>query len=100
RDNQTNGGVASSVVRVGVDGNAGPFRVTEPNGGEVWANNTSKIVKWNAVNTGAGTAVNCANVRILYSTDGGNNFSTLVASTPNTGSATITTPNVNTTQVR
>ncbi|MEP7341609.1 MAG: reprolysin-like metallopeptidase [Acidobacteriota bacterium] len=101
RDNQgSGGGFASGTVHVGVDGNAGPFRVTEPNGGEIWANNSSKTVRWNAVNTGAGTAVNCANVKISYSTDGGNNFSTLLASTPNTGSATIATPNIHTTQVR
>ncbi|MGH2552987.1 MAG: T9SS type A sorting domain-containing protein, partial [Chitinophagaceae bacterium] len=44
--------------------------------------------------------VSCANVKISISTDGGNTFSTLVASTPNDGSELVTIPNTPTSTAR
>ena len=45
--------------------------------------------------------VNCANVNILFSSDGGQTFpTTLAANTPNDGSETITVPGINTTTGR
>ncbi|HKX85517.1 MAG TPA: GEVED domain-containing protein, partial [Flavobacterium sp.] len=44
--------------------------------------------------------VNCANVDILISTDGGNTWSTVLAATPNDGTQAVTIPNTATTTAR
>ncbi|NML40012.1 T9SS type A sorting domain-containing protein [Chitinophaga sp. G-6-1-13] len=82
-----------------VTNTSGPFAVTAPNTNVTWAGNSSQTVTWNVANTTTG-AVSCANVKISISTDGGNTFSTLVASTPNDGSEAVTVPNTPTTNAR
>ncbi|MGN7824123.1 reprolysin-like metallopeptidase [Chitinophaga sp. 22536] len=82
-----------------VTNTSGPFAITAPNTNVSWAGNSSQTVTWNVANTNTG-AVSCANVKISISTDGGNTFSTLVASTPNDGSEAITVPNTPTTNAR
>ncbi|MBC9909407.1 reprolysin-like metallopeptidase [Chitinophaga varians] len=82
-----------------VTNTSGPFAVTAPNTNVSWAGNSSQTVTWNVANTTTG-AVSCANVKISISTDGGNTFSTLVASTPNDGSEVVTVPNTPTTTAR
>jgi len=58
-----------------------------PNGGEIFCGNTSQIILWSSQNfTG--------NVKIEYSTNGGTNWSLIVASTINNGSQTWTVPNI------
>lgn len=91
RDNQSaGGGVGSATVRVGVAGNAGPFRVTFPNGGETLPATGQVTVQWDVAYTGPGTSVNCSNVKISLSTDGGLTFPTVLASSvPNNGSALV-----------
>ena len=81
-------------VSVTVDGNSGPFLVTYPNVlGTVWYETESRTVTWDIANTDI-APVNCTEVDIFLSTDGGNNFPTVLATNvPNTGSATITVPN-------
>jgi len=87
------GGVSSDTVRMEVDATAGPFDVTQPNTAVSWAGGTVQTVTWDVANTGAGTAVNCANVKISLSIDGGNSFPyVLTASAPNSGDATIVVP--------
>jgi hypothetical protein len=50
-------------------------------------------VTWNVANT-SGTPINCENVRVLLSVDGGNSFPYVLSSgTPNSGSVTISVPN-------
>lgn len=89
RDNR--GGVNDSSVALTVDGNSGPFLVTAPNGGEVWSG--ARTVNWSVNNTN-NAPVSAASVKISLSTDGGNTFPiTLVATTPNNGSAIVTLPN-------
>jgi hypothetical protein len=57
-------------------------------------------VTWNVANS-SGAPINCANVKISLSTDGGNTFPiTLTASTPNDGSETVSIPNTPTTTAR
>ncbi|HEX8247650.1 MAG TPA: zinc-dependent metalloprotease family protein [Pyrinomonadaceae bacterium] len=101
RDNRAGGGgVNTAAVIVNVDGNSGPFAVTAPNGAATWNGGSTQTVTWNAANTAA-APVNAANVKISLSTDGGQTFpTTLVASTSNDSSETITVPNVSTTQAR
>ena len=101
RDNKAGGGgVDRAQVNFTVDGNSGPFIVTSPNTNVSWTGNISQTITWSVANTTA-SPVNCANVRILLSTNGGNTFSTeLIASTPNDGSEVITLPNLPTTQAR
>lgn len=86
-------------VVVTVTNTSGPFAVTAPNTAVSWAGNSSQTVTWSVNNTTA-APVSCANVKISISTDGGNNFSTLVATTPNDGSHVITVPNTPSTTAR
>ncbi|SDL41365.1 reprolysin-like metallopeptidase [Chryseobacterium taihuense] len=101
RDNNAGcGGVTNDDVIITVNGNSGPFRVTSPSTAVSWAGNSSQTVTWNVANTTL-APVNCANVSILLSTDGGLTYPiTILASTPNDGSQVITVPNVNTSQAR
>jgi chitodextrinase len=73
---------------------AGPFTVSAPNTAVSWAAGSTQTVTWNVAGTTA-NGVNCANVDILLSTDGGLTYPiTILSATPNiTGSASITIPN-------
>ncbi|MCT2562419.1 reprolysin-like metallopeptidase [Chryseobacterium herbae] len=101
RDNNAGcAGVANDDAIVTVDGNSGPFTVTAPTTAVNWAGNSTQTLTWNVANTTA-APVNCANVSIFLSTDGGLTYpTTILASTPNDGSETITIPNIATTQAR
>jgi hypothetical protein len=85
---------------VTVTNTAGPFKVTSPNTAVTYAGGSSQNLTWDVAGTNTGT-VNVANVRILYSTDGGNTFPTVVnATTPNDGAQVVTIPVGNTTTGR
>lgn len=84
---------------VTVTNTSGPFAVTAPNTAVSWAGNSSQTITWAVANTTA-SPVSCANVKISLSTDGGNNFTTLVASTANDGSEVVTIPNTPSTTAR
>jgi hypothetical protein len=59
------------------------------------------MITWSVNNTGAGSTINCANVKISLSLDGGQTFPVVIAaSTPNTGSYSFVVPNNATTQGR
>ncbi|MFB6454161.1 reprolysin-like metallopeptidase [Chitinophaga sp. Hz27] len=88
-----------SDMTVNVTNTSGPFAVTSPNTKVTWAGNSSQTITWNVASTTA-SPVSCANVKISISTDGGNTFSTLVASTPNDGSEVVTIPDIATTTAR
>jgi Metallo-peptidase family M12B Reprolysin-like/Secretion system C-terminal sorting domain/Bacterial pre-peptidase C-terminal domain/Fibronectin type III domain len=93
RDNRPGGGSNQSDNMVlTVSGTTGPFAVTAPNTAVSWAANSTQTITW-SVNGTSGAPINCANVRILLSVDGGGSYVTLAASTPNDGSETITIPN-------
>jgi uncharacterized protein (TIGR03437 family) len=101
RDNHAGGGgVNTDAMRVNVRAGSGPFVVTDPGSSTTWTAGSTQTVTWNVANT-ANTPINCANVRVLLSVDGGNTFPfTLASSTPNTGTATITVPNTPTSSAR
>ena len=89
RDNKAGGGgVNSDEITVTVN-NTGPLEVASFNTAQTVAAGSSQTVTWNVNNTN--TLV--ANVKILFSADEGKTFPyTLLSSTPNNGSATITIP--------
>jgi hypothetical protein len=95
KDNKAGGGQTSDdLMRVTVNGTAGPFTVSAPNTAVTWTAGTAQTVTWNVASTNV-TPVNCLNVNILLSTDGGYTYPiTLVSNTPNDGSQSITVPNV------
>jgi hypothetical protein len=102
RDNHNiGGGTASDNMVVTVNGTSGPTLVTAPNTtGISWQAGTTQTVTW-SVNGSDQAPVNCANVKISLSTDGGFTWPVvLVASTPNDGTETITVPNNPTTTAR
>jgi hypothetical protein len=94
RDNKVGGGgVDHAQMQFNVDGNSGPFLVTSPNTNVTWAGASSQIITWDVANTDA-ALINCTNVNILLSTDGGQTFPTvLLANTPNDGTESVTIPN-------
>jgi len=98
RDNLTGSDYASTTVSV--TSTAGPFVVTAPNTAVAWSGGSTQTVTWNVASTTA-APVSCANVKILLSVDGGNTYpTTLLASTPNDGSQSITVPATTTTTAR
>ncbi|MBO9566402.1 MAG: pre-peptidase C-terminal domain-containing protein [Niastella sp.] len=101
RDNHSGGGNNNSDdMQVVVSAAAGPFAVSAPNTAVTWAPGSSQTITWSVNGTNA-SPVNCANVKISLSTDGGNSFPiVLLASTANDGTESITVPNNVTTQAR
>jgi hypothetical protein len=101
RDNSVGGGgIIYDTLSFNVNSGAGPFLVTSPNTGISWNSNVSQTVTWNVANTSA-SPVNCANVNIKLSTDGGNTFPLiLISNTPNDGSQSVTLPLINTSTAR
>ncbi len=86
------GGVTDDEVRLTVNASAGPFLVTTPNTNVIWPGGSQQTVTWSVNNTNT-APINCANVRLLLSTDGGLTFPhTLASSTANDGSETVTVP--------
>ncbi len=99
RDNDPMGSCTDEDdVLVAVNGTSGPFAVTVPNTNVTWLVGESQTITWSVAGSDL-APVNCANVKISLSTDGGFNYPVVLAeSVPNNGSATITVPdNVSTT---
>lgn len=93
RDNHVGGPANNSDdAIVTVNASAGPFSVTSPNTAVSYVGGSSQTITWAVAGTTA-NGVNCANVDILLSTNGGTTWSTLLAGTPNDGSEAVTIPN-------
>ena len=101
RDNLSGGGgVDYDNINVNATANSGPFRVLYPNSNLNWLSNTYMLVEWDIANTNS-SPVNCNNVDIFLSTDGGFTYpDTLLVNTPNDGKAVVLLPNVTTNQAR
>jgi len=100
RDNHAGGPANNSDdMIVTVNTTAGPFTVTSPNTAVSYVGGSTQTVTWNVAGTTVNN-VNCANVDILLSTDGGATWSTLLAATPNDGTQAVTIPNTPSTTCR
>lgn len=100
RDGRTTGGGSESKTLTLTVDNSGPFLITSQNSSALWIVGRTANINWSVNNTNV-APINCANVKISFSTDGGQTFPyILIASTPNDGSHTITVPNLLTTQGR
>lgn len=101
RDNVPGGGaVNNEEITVNVTNNSGPFLVSNPNTNVNWIAGDPYQVTWDVANTNL-APVNCNNVNILLSTDGGFTYNTTLASNvPNNGIANITAPFAITNQAR
>lgn len=101
RDNHPGaGGVSAGAMRVNVVTDNQAFAVTQPAAATTWPAGSNQTITWNVAGT-ALAPINCANVRLLLSIDGGHSFPfTLAASRPNNGVATISVPNTPTSHAR
>ena len=88
-------------VTVTTNATAGPFVVTYPSAtGITWVGGSSQTVTWSVANTNV-APINCTDVRILLSVDGGQTYPyVLSSSTANDGTETITCPNLTTNTAR
>ena len=95
RDNRAGGGANNSDdMIVTVNDAAGPFTINSQNTSVTYAAGTTQTVNWTVAGTNE-NGINCSNVDILLSTDGGQTFPiVLLAGTPNDGSQNITIPNI------
>jgi chitodextrinase len=93
RDNKIGGAANNSDdMIVTVNATAGPFSVTAPNTAASFVGGSTQTITWNVAGTTANN-VNCANVDILLSTNGGTTFTTVLAGTPNDGTQAVVIPN-------
>ncbi len=93
RDNKTGGsGNNSDDVKITVNATAGPFAITSQSSAITYAGGSSQTVTWNVAGTTA-NSVNCANVDILWTTNNGATWTTLLSATPNDGSQAVSIPN-------
>lgn len=88
-------------LTVTTNASAGPFVLTYPSAsGITWVGGSSQTVTWSVANTNL-APINCANVRLLLSVDGGQTYPYVLASTTaNDGTETIVCPNVSTNTAR
>ena len=88
-------------LTVTTNASAGPFVVTYPSAtGITWVGGSSQTVTWSVANTNV-APINCTDVRILLSVDGGQTYPyVLSATTANDGTETIVCPNVSTNTAR
>ncbi len=101
RDNRAGGGGANwTLTTVTTSIAAGPFNISSFNSAATFPGGSIQTLTWNVANSNL-APVNCANVKISLSTDGGNSFPVvLLSSTTNDGSQTVTLPYINSPTVR
>ena len=94
RDNVLGGGQTNSAItNITVVDGGGAFSILNPATDNVsWNTGSTQTITWNVAGTTA-NGINTANVNILFSTDGGVTFPTVLASnTANDGTETVTLP--------
>lgn len=95
RDNRSGGGgVNDDATVVTISAAAGPFQVTAPNTAVSLAQGSATTVTWDVAATDQ-APINCATADIFLSTDGGLSYpTTLAAGVANSGSQSVTLPNL------
>jgi hypothetical protein len=101
RDNVANGAATARDDKIIIiDGNSGPFEVTSQSVEITLNGDSTQTITWNVANTDT-SLVNCTQVNILLSTDGGITYPHVLASnTPNDGTEEVVLTNIATTQAR
>jgi len=99
--NANAGGVSCAEMALTVDEDAGPFVVSVANDPNIaYQSGENVTVTWDVNNTDV-SPINCSNVEILFSSDGGMTYPiTLAASTDNDGSHLVAMPANGTSQGR
>jgi len=86
------GGVADDNVKLTVVKTSTPFKITSHTSSSPLSVGASTTVTWNVADTDT-APINCSQVDISLSVDGGNNFNTILAqNSSNDGSETVTIP--------
>ncbi|WP_419869885.1 reprolysin-like metallopeptidase [Chryseobacterium sp. CT-SW4] len=85
RDENTVRPLLSSSETTVTVGNEGPFKFNGLTSSTVLYNNATNTLEWDVAGTNL-APYNVSNVKVDYTTDNGNTWTDLVASTPNTGS--------------
>lgn len=100
-DSQHGMGTSQSAdVSFNVVNSAGPFTVSAPLGGDIWAAGGTGTVTWEVANTTA-PPISCASVDIDLSRDGGQSFpDRLATGVTNSGTASVPITGAATTQAR
>ncbi|MBK13144.1 MAG: hypothetical protein CL849_06380 [Crocinitomicaceae bacterium] len=101
RDNNPGcGGVAVATKSFLVDASTGPFEVDYPNNNITRPGNSNLTILWDVAGTDGGN-VDCANVDIFLSADGGYTWPyQLAEAVPNDGEHVVLLPAITTTQAR
>jgi len=101
RDNRAGGGgVCSDEIMLKVDASGAPFRVVSPNSLVELQSGTQQRIQW-AVGATDVAPINCTQVKIELSLDGGLSFPIVLAeSTPNDGAEFVLFPSVSVTKAR
>lgn len=87
------GGNMTSKKTVTVVGAAGPFKVTSQATATTITSDTRQTITWDVAGTTA-NGINCTNVDIYYTLDGGNSWNTWLTGTPNDGTENLDMPTV------
>ena len=100
RDNHPNGGGTNDAdLKVFAIANTGPFKVTSQTNTEEYRINDKIEITWNVANTNL-HPINCNDVVVLFSADGGYTFTDTLLVTENDGSAIVQIPTTITTKGR
>lgn len=98
RDNNPGAGASCSDQMLLTIDNSGPFTITSQSADTTWTSSGGGVlINWNVAGTNL-PPVSCANVDILFSSDGGSTFPYILkANTPNDGSELVSIPFIKTT---
>ncbi|PHI21168.1 hypothetical protein CEQ90_03875 [Lewinellaceae bacterium SD302] len=97
--NAAYGCTANVTADIDVDGNRGPFLVTDPDQGNQYSAGQTAQVRWDLANTDQ-SPINCSEVEVLYSAAPDEEFVLLAGPVPNNGYTTVTIPNEPTSTAR